>query len=460
MRTDIPAALFWCLAALALVIAVLLIRQRVITARLRDENATLEGRIRARDEEARHLATVRLPALADAPHQPVLVPGLRDQRLSGTGFAQSLQAVMDLFAGAVERAQSRADQSAKAALKASMRALQGLANEQQLSISEMQERHDNPDVLRDLLEIDHANSQFGRRAQAIAVLCGSWPGRQRAASSLTDVVRGAKSRVRDYRRVQIRTQVDLAVVSRAVEPVVLAVAELLDNAARHSQPNTTVEVNLQPAHNGACIVIDDAGVGMDVPEMERATRILTGQTSLDVTRLGDPPQFGFPVIGVLAARYGFRVSVDTRSPYGGVRAVVFLPSTLLTHLAAEENGAAPAATTRAPVEPTPAPPSLPEMTPEGATLPVGRTPVARAVADLPGGERFAEDQVVGSTPGGLPKRRRRRPAAQVHEPVITPPAEPALTRDRSAEEFAQRMGAFARGTRSGRATTDDHEGNP
>ncbi|MGW0737240.1 hypothetical protein ACWD10_32925, partial [Streptomyces sp. NPDC002851] len=55
-------------------------------------------------------------------------------------------------------------------------------------------------------EIDHANAQFGRRAQAIAVLSGSWPGRQRAASALTDVVRGAKSRIRDYRRVQIHGQ--------------------------------------------------------------------------------------------------------------------------------------------------------------------------------------------------------------------------------------------------------------
>ncbi|NUP31447.1 MAG: sensor histidine kinase, partial [Streptomycetaceae bacterium] len=211
-----------------------------------------------------------------------------------------------------------------------MRALQGLANEQQLSISEMQERHDHPEVLHDLLQIDHTNAQFGRRAQAIAVLCGSWPGRQRAASPLLDVARGATSRIRDYRRVRVHAQMDIAVVSRAVEPVVLAVAELLDNAARHSQPNTFVEVSIQPAHNGACVVIDDAGVGMDEQEVAHAVRLLDGQSGVDVNRLGDPPQFGFAVVGVLAERYGFRVSVDTRSPYGGVRAVVFLPSALLT----------------------------------------------------------------------------------------------------------------------------------
>ncbi|WP_344098211.1 ATP-binding protein, partial [Streptomyces stramineus] len=332
MSHHIPDVVSWCLAVALVAVAVLLVRQRGITAAVRRRVAALEDSLEARDTEIRHLVTVRLPAVSASMSQPVPLPGLLDERLAGTVFARGLQSVMDLFTQAVDKAQARADQSAKAALKASMRALQGLAHEQQLAISDMQDRHDNPDVLRDLLQIDHANSQFGRRAQAIAVLCGSWPGRQRAASPLTDVVRGATSRIRDYRRVQVHSQADIAVVSRAVEPVVLAVAELLDNAARHSQPNTSVEVGLQPVHNGACVVIDDAGVGMDGQETRRAAELLSGQRTVDVSRLGDPPQFGFPVIGVLAARYGFSVSVDTRSPYGGVRAVLFLPSALLTHL--------------------------------------------------------------------------------------------------------------------------------
>ncbi|WP_244927052.1 ATP-binding protein [Streptomyces eurocidicus] len=332
MSHHIPEVVSWCLAVALVAVAVLLVRQRGITAAVRRRVSALEDGLQARDTEVRHLVAVRLPAVTASMHQPVPLPGLLDERLTGTVFAQGLQSVMETFTQAVDKAQARADQSAKAALKASMRALQGLAHEQQLAISDMQERHDNPDVLRDLLQIDHANSQFGRRAQAISVLCGSWPGRQRSASPLTDVVRGATSRIRDYRRVQVHNQADLAVVSRVVEPVVLAVAELLDNAARHSQPNTTVQVGLQPVHNGACVVIDDAGVGMDGQEVQRAAALLSGQRTVDVSRLGDPPQFGFPVIGVLAARYGFSVSVDTRSPYGGVRAVLFLPSALLVHL--------------------------------------------------------------------------------------------------------------------------------
>ncbi|MFF3654554.1 ATP-binding protein [Streptomyces olivochromogenes] len=460
MTERIPEAAFWCLAVGLLAVIVLLVRQRGITRRQRGRSAELADALRARDEELRHLVAVRLPALESAPHQPASATGhplsapgqplpspgqplpaagaslpapalpavgLLDTRLADTDFAKCLDGLLERFSDAVRHAQTRADQSAKAALKASMRSIQALANEQQVSISEMQDRHDHPDVLRDLLEIDHTNAQFGRRAQAIAVLCGSWPGRQRATSPLIEVVRGATSRIRDYRRIRINGQADIAVESRAVEPVVLAVAELLDNAARHSQPNTTVEVSVQAVHNGAVVVIDDAGVGMDSRGSEHAAALLTGRRAVDVTRLDDPPQFGFAVIGVLATRYGFNVSVDTRSPYGGVRAVVFVPAALLTHAD--------------PVQ-EPPPPREPARTPR-------RTARTSGPAEA-------------TTAGGLPKRRRRAPvsppAAEQPPAATGAPAEESA--GRSAEENARRMGAFARGTRSARAEQDTEPSSP
>ncbi|MGW0843773.1 ATP-binding protein [Streptomyces sp. NPDC002787] len=421
MTEPIPQAVTWALAAALFVTAVLLLRQHGITRRQRRRNAVLADDVRDREQELRHLVTVRLPALANHPGQSVPGVGPLDARFAETEFGKGLDEVLARFTGAVEHAQVRADQSAKAALKASMRSIQALANEQQVSISEMQDRHDDPDVLRDLLEVDHTNAQFGRRAQAIAVLCGSWPGRQRATSPLVEVVRGATSRIRDYRRVRVHGQVDLAVESRAVEPVVLALAELLDNAARHSQPNTTVEVNVQHVHNGACVIVDDAGVGMDGRAVERATRLLGGRGEVDVTRLDDPPQFGFAVIGMLARRYGFTVSVDTRSPYGGVRAVAFLPTALLTHLE-------PAA----PEEPRIAPTPLPDTAPATAA-----------------GPAVAGSTVEGTTEGGLPKRRRRTPKRTAAFASAPAPAEDIP--GRSPEENARIMGAFARGTRFGRA---------
>jgi hypothetical protein len=328
-----------------------------------------------------------------------------------------------------------------------MRAIQALANEQQLAIAEMQDRHDDPDVLQDLLEIDHANAQFGRRAQAIAVLCGSWPGRQRVASPLIDVARGAKSRIRDYRRVEIHSRVDMDVMSRAVEPVVLALAELLDNAARHSQPSTNVEVNIQPAHNGASIVIDDAGVGMEARELEAVGRRLAGREDIDINRFGDPPQFGFSVIGLLAARYGFGVSLKSSS-YGGVRAVLFLPNALLSRNrpagpALERAGAARHSTR----------PGTAEIAGTAAAAEPASTGL------LPPGRHISPPAVAGATVGGLPKRRRtsRSPAATGQD---TPAAAgPTSAPARSAGETAARLGAFARGTRFGRDASPDDEGS-
>ncbi|MFD9967274.1 ATP-binding protein [Streptomyces sp. NPDC059011] len=424
MTERIPDAVLWCLAVGLLALTVLLVRQRGISALQRRRNEELADGLRTREEELRHLITVRLPALEESAGQSVPGVGLLDSRLAETEFAKCLDGVLERFAEAVENAQARADRSAKAALKTSMRSIQALANEQQVAISEMQDRHDHPDVLRDLLEVDHANAQFGRRAQAIAVLCGSWPGRQRTASGLVEVVRGATSRIRDYRRIRIRGDVDIAVESRAVEPVVLAVAELLDNAARHSQPTTQVEVGLQAVHNGACVVIDDAGVGMDAQASEKAAVLLSGKRTVDVTRLEDPPQFGFAVIGVLARRYGFSVRVDTQSPYGGVRAVVFLPSVLLTR-PEDSDG-------------------LPE------------TPAA-AAREASGPARAPEPAAPSATTaGGLPKRRRRSAQQPATAQQAPDPAEEADTR--SAEETARRIGAFARGTLHGRAPqAADHE---
>lgn len=487
MTQDIQEVVLWCLIIALLTTVVFLLRQRHITATVRKRNRALADGLRARDEEVQHLASVRLPALEESLHQPVPATGLIDPRLTETAFAHSLDVVVDRFSGAVERAQARADKSAKAALKTSMRSIQALANEQQLSISDMQNRHDDPHVLQDLLEIDHANSQFGRRAQAIAVLCGSWPGRQRAASSLTDAVRGATSRIRDYRRVQIQGQVDIAIESRAVEPVVLAVAELLDNAARHSQPNTTVEVNLQTVHNGACIVIDDAGIGMDGQVAQRAATVLSGEQNVDVTRLDDPPQFGFAVIGVLAARYGFTVSTDTRSPYGGVRAVLFLPSSILTHIEPETpDGSFPSAPEQARPVPTPAHDragALPQRTAPAVPAGAGDRPSSSGASRaggpaVPAGSGRTEHsgEAVNSpdagqpretTVGGLPKRRRHAPRQQPAGDVPQQPGRGSgadsaaeVPGARSAQETAMRMGAFARGTRFGRDARDDEGMTP
>ncbi|MFE1142933.1 sensor histidine kinase [Streptomyces rochei] len=317
------------------------------------------------------------------------------------------------YGKSVRAAQERAEDETKTVLKSAMRTLQGLAAEQQLVLSRLQTKYGDSALLQDLLEIDHTNSQFGRRAQSIAVLCDGWLGGRRDTASVYDVVRSAQGRIRHFRRVEILSQVDFGITSRAVEPVALALAELLDNATSYSSPDTVVEINIRTVPKGICVVVDDAGVGMSDEERARADKLLATERASGVAGLGNPPQFGFAVIGLLCERFGFEVSVDSSSPYGGVRAVVLLPHDLLTAMP-EKKAPAPAVRTAARPEP--------DGGPQAAAAP-------------------------SQTSDGLPRRRRKRPMAIVPGSASAPPSA-----GRSDAEQARVMAAFQRGTQTGRVT--------
>lgn len=358
--------------------------------------------------------------------------GLQGELTESQGRVAHLQVtVTELHNGydeVVRRAKEEAEDATNTVLKSAMRTLQGLAAEQQRAISGLQKKYGDSGVLRDMLDIDHMNSQFNRRAQSIAVLCGGWLGRQREAASVYDVIRGAQGRIRHYQRIEIASRVDFAVTSRAVEPIALTVAELLDNATSYSEPSTSVDVEVRTVPKGICVVIDDAGVGMSEEEKRNAGALLSSGAPVSVSELGNPPAFGFAVIGALCARFGFSVDIDSTSPYGGVRAVVMVPKELLTDM------------------PEPAKPISTQEVNTGAAH---------------------RDSAPATTQGGLPRRRNKRGMALVadeSQPDDAAAASPA----RSAEARVAAMGAFQRGTLSGRGagvpaaerdtTADSHEG--
>ncbi|MFI6346027.1 ATP-binding protein [Streptomyces sp. NPDC050560] len=327
-----------------------------------------------------------------------------------------------------------AEDDTKAVLKSAMRTLQVLADEQQVVIEKVQKKYgDDPQILADLMMVDHTNGQFGRRAQGIAVLCGGWLGRRETSASVYDVARSAQGRIRHFDRVRIHTQVNFSVASKAVEPIAVVLAELLANATNYSAPGTPVEINIQAVPTGVCLIVDDAGLGMSQEEKDRAAELLSPRDAIGITALGNPPKFGFAVAGMLAARYGFKVSVDSVSPYGGVRAVILLPETLLTadvptpaeDVQGDEEYEAEAAPSPVAAVPMPAQRLTPVADPE----PVGR---------------------LGTTAGGLPKRRRKSQVSAVPQNA-RPNGRPVPVL--GGEATASRLGAFQRGTRSGRDTT-------
>lgn len=366
---EIPAA-WWMAAGVYLVLVLLLMRQRQISARLRRQAAGDQEQVRQRDAEVRYLAERRLPVLATRTlAQSPGVPPMRDEGLTDTEFGFDLQRVVGLVTGMVDEAHRQADHAVRNTLAGIVTQIQGLMGVQEIALREATFRHEDSDVLADMFALDHLNAQMSRKAQALLVLCGCWVGRQRDASTLTDVVRGAISKVGDYKRVRSVENDSVAVTAHAVEPVVLCIAELLENALRFSDPNAPVSVTVTLVFNGVSITVTDAGIGMTDQQVHQARAVLTGEATVDITRLGDPPRIGLAAIAALAKQYGFYAFLDGRSGHGGVSATLFLPKELL----------------RGP-EPRPAPAQEPaaSLDPHGPVLPQ-RTRRASLAAPSGGG---------------------------------------------------------------------------
>jgi hypothetical protein len=86
-----------------------------------------------------------------------------------------------------------------------------------------------------------------------------------------------------------------------------------------------VQVSGEPAAHGYLLEVEDQGIGMSDEELELANEQLAKPTTID---LASAQRLGFYVVGRLAARHGVKVRLR-RSWFGGVAALVLLPSGLL-----------------------------------------------------------------------------------------------------------------------------------
>ena len=311
---------FGALVVVAAAVPLLFRARRLLTSLRRErdvavrEAARLAAEHEALVEEIQHLVGIRLPA-----------------------YQQAYREVLDRIAEAVIAERNRVDGAAQAVTRDVTTVALSLSHQLRIKIDDMRHRYDDPnlpDLAQDLLGLDRLNERNLHHIQGTWVLCGAWPGLLHADSHLGDVVAGAQHRIRDYRRVRVTNQLEapVAVVARAVEPIAITVAELLANAVHHTHDTSGIYVSLHQVESGACIVIDDAGLGMQADEAEFAERLLSGQQPILLSELGDPPRTGFAKISRLARQYEFSVSIDKPSPYGGVRAVVSIPENLLTLL--------------------------------------------------------------------------------------------------------------------------------
>jgi len=437
------AAVGWCGAVATLLViatAAEAVRRGRALRTLRDESARhtayLERRIAGHDQEMRRLAEEITPAAlhwlraGNSPGEVIRRIGDIDPSYAqlSQGQIRLLSKVLDI----VDNEEALRDSSQRSFVSIARR-VQAIVHQQNKELREMEEDHGrNPEVFDDLLRIDHGTALIGRLADSISVLGGGRPGRQWPAPvPLYSVLRGAMSRILEYRRISLDNIAKVNVAGIYVEPVIHACAELLDNATRYSPPQTKVHVIASEVQTGIAIEIEDAGVSLSEEARAKAEKMLEeAMAGIDLQELGDSPRLGLAVVGRLCKAYDMQISLRS-SAYGGVRAVLVVPRAMMTTDPAPglAHGVGAAAA-----------PKVEFGGPEGPKrAPKRRRPTSPRI---PAGVSMEDEVPVVTewTAGGLPQRRSR-----VKTPLSVRIAEQAAAEraEREAREAREARPAWA-----------------
>ncbi|MFJ6987058.1 MULTISPECIES: sensor histidine kinase [unclassified Streptomyces] len=250
-----------------------------------------------------------------------------DFRELDEGQLNTVKAILDI----VDHEEALRD-SAQRSFVSVARKVQAIVHQQAAELREMEEDHGrNPEVFDDLLRIDHGTALIGRLADSVGVLGGGRPSRNWPQPvPLYSVLRGAMSRILEYRRIQLDSIAKVNIRGLSVEPLIHALAELLDNSTRYSPPQSKVHVNAVEVQTGIAIEIEDAGVSLSEEARAKAERMLEmAMAGVDIQDVGGTPRLGLAVVGRLCKSFNMQVSLRT-SAYGGVRAVLIAPSEMVT----------------------------------------------------------------------------------------------------------------------------------
>ncbi len=331
---------------------------------------------------------------------------------------------------------------------------QNLVNLQLTKLDQLERRHDDPEVLRGLYELDSTASQLRRYEENLVVISGEQPRRSWTEPvALIDILRSAVGEVAEYQRVEVHTEEEVCLAPPAVADVIHLLAELIDNATVYSPAPSPVGVRAAMVAKGLVIEVEDRGLGMSEEDYASLNAQLAVPPQFDVVALADDLRLGMFVIARLATRHGIAVTLRS-SPYGGTTAIVLIPHDIVVPepveefapdassapedeaVVAEKAAASPTTATGRAVEDADAAPAARPV------IPPARSPEPAAAVDL----------------GGLAPLPRRVPqtslASELREEA-GPAEEDEELEDFTAERAASSLAGFQRGTLQARDSIDD-----
>jgi signal transduction histidine kinase len=280
------------------------------------------------NRSVREMAEERLPRVVDRLRQGEDVDVLAESPPPGTSSIREVATIAESFAtvqgaaiaAAVDQARLRKGVG-QIFLNISMRN-QSLLHRQLKMLDSMERRTSDPTALAELFRLDHLTTRMRRHAEGLIILSGSTPGRGwRDPVPVVDVLRAAVAEVEDYVRVDVTSESRDLVTGNAVGDIIHLVAELVENAAVFSPPNTRIEVRADRVGTGLVAEIDDRGLGLSAQERDAINRRLASPPEFD---LASSDQLGLFIVSRLAARHRIMVSLR-ESAYGGTTAIVRLP---------------------------------------------------------------------------------------------------------------------------------------
>ncbi|MFD3702184.1 ATP-binding protein [Nocardia sp. NPDC058658] len=325
---------------------------------------------------------------------------------------------------------------------------QALVHRQLQFLDQIERSEDNPELVDRLFQLDHLTTRARRNAENLIILGGESVGRQwRRPVPLADVLRGAVSETKDYTRVDTGPVPDVALNGSCVADIGHLLAELVDNGTAFSPPQAKVYVRSAITGRGIVVEVEDQGLGMSAERCTELNELLSEPGDIGVLSLVGETRVGLYVVATLAAKHGARVTLR-ESAYGGIHAIVLLPSALI---AAPEHPA-PEQPVPAPTEPT----GIPECVPNGyeAFMPGAS---AQHAAPEPVTYRAEPDGYqprgpVDAEPPPLPTRVRQSDIA----PQLRQEPTPSAGSTPNAERSSAALSAFQRGT--ARARTEANTG--
>jgi signal transduction histidine kinase len=218
---------------------------------------------------------------------------------------------------------------------------QVLLDRQIALFDELEAAEDDPDQLAQLYRLDQLATRMRRNAESMLVLAGVEPARRRAQPvAMLDVLRAAVGEIEDFARIDVGDFDEAEVHGTVAVDLGHLLAELLENAAQLSPPETRVTVEGRLGRGGYQLAIRDMGVGMTAEVLTAANTLLASPPPVGMS-MGRT--LGLTVVARLAARHGISVQLTTADT-GGVCAVVTVPSRITVVPVVEDTEGAPSDT--------------------------------------------------------------------------------------------------------------------